>query len=52
MSLNWELCLRNIRKEIETWKLLQSSLESRDKNKKEEPSEVTDDRTFWIHFDF
>ena len=34
MNLNWELCLRNIRKETETWKLLQNSFESRGKNRK------------------
>jgi len=52
MNLNWGLCLRNIPKEIETWKLLQNSLESRGKNRKRKPFEVTEGRTFRIHFDF
>jgi len=52
MHLNWEFHLRNIRKEIETWKLLQNSLESRGKSRKRKPFEVTEGRTFRIYFDF
>jgi hypothetical protein len=52
MNLNWKLCPRNFRKESETWKPLQNSLEVRRKNRERKLFEMSEGRTFRIHFYF